>query len=148
MAPWRLGNDYDRPLARRMVEEAGVGRERFGMRKMNTAITSQFLWPFTRGAQESFSRFLRERGVQPYRPGAVRWIRRLALADNLVQRNVFKKLGRGVRRRWWYRHPARKLLFVWANDQLRARYESALAGGAERRPTDRPPRVASGEVRP
>jgi hypothetical protein len=33
MAPWRLNNDYDRPIARRIVETAGVRREAFGQRK-------------------------------------------------------------------------------------------------------------------
>lgn len=33
MAPWSVGGDYDRPLARRIAEEAGLPRESFGMKK-------------------------------------------------------------------------------------------------------------------
>lgn len=33
MAPWTLGNNYDRPICRRAIEEAGVPREAFGMKK-------------------------------------------------------------------------------------------------------------------
>src|SRR5690606_29255269 len=33
LAPWRLGNDYDRPIPRRIVEEAGVPRQLFGFAK-------------------------------------------------------------------------------------------------------------------
>ncbi len=33
MAPWRLYNDYDRPIPRRIVESAGVSRESFGQKK-------------------------------------------------------------------------------------------------------------------
>lgn len=33
MNPWRIGGDYDRPLPRRIAEEAGVPREAFGMHK-------------------------------------------------------------------------------------------------------------------
>ncbi len=33
MAPWSLGNSYDRPIPRRIVEEAGVPRDWFGMKK-------------------------------------------------------------------------------------------------------------------
>lgn len=33
MDPWRLNNHYDRPIPRRMAEEAGVPRNLFGMRK-------------------------------------------------------------------------------------------------------------------
>jgi hypothetical protein len=33
MTPWRLGNKYDRPIPRRIVETAGVPRHLFGFRK-------------------------------------------------------------------------------------------------------------------
>lgn len=33
MKPWILNNSYDRPIPRRIAEEAGVARELFGMRK-------------------------------------------------------------------------------------------------------------------
>ena len=37
MAPWRLGNDYDRPIARRIAEEIGrIPRHYFGQQKMAT----------------------------------------------------------------------------------------------------------------
>jgi hypothetical protein len=35
MSPWRLGNDYDRPIAHRIAEELGhVPRHLFGQRKL------------------------------------------------------------------------------------------------------------------
>ncbi|HWT31227.1 MAG TPA: hypothetical protein VN240_09410, partial [Propylenella sp.] len=37
MEKWRLGGDYDRPIARRIAEEAGVPREMFGHRKETAA---------------------------------------------------------------------------------------------------------------
>ncbi|MEP0323644.1 hypothetical protein [Bauldia litoralis] len=37
MKPWRLGTDYDRPIPRRLVEEAGIPRSWFGMAKQFTA---------------------------------------------------------------------------------------------------------------
>jgi len=37
MAPWRLGTDYDRPVPRRVIEEAGVPRGLFGERKMHVS---------------------------------------------------------------------------------------------------------------
>jgi len=36
MKPWRLGGKYDRPICRRIVEEAGVGREMFGQKKVGS----------------------------------------------------------------------------------------------------------------
>jgi hypothetical protein len=39
MDPWRLGTGYyDRPIARRMAEEAGVQREFFGHQKIGTTL--------------------------------------------------------------------------------------------------------------
>jgi hypothetical protein len=39
LAPWSLGTSYDRPIARRLVEEAGVPRELFGMKKRAVSVT-------------------------------------------------------------------------------------------------------------
>lgn len=33
MKPWVIGNDYDRPIPRRVLEEKGVGRDEFGHKK-------------------------------------------------------------------------------------------------------------------
>ena len=38
MEPWTLWNDYDRPIPRRIVEEAGIPRELFGMQKMAVTV--------------------------------------------------------------------------------------------------------------
>jgi hypothetical protein len=40
MRPWRLGNNYDRPIPRRLIESKGVVREMFGQEKR--AITQPF----------------------------------------------------------------------------------------------------------
>jgi hypothetical protein len=38
MDPWRLGNTYDRPIARRIAEEAGLPRHMFGQSKMGSVV--------------------------------------------------------------------------------------------------------------
>lgn len=38
MAPWRLDNDYDRPIPRRLAETAGVSRAAFGQVKMASVV--------------------------------------------------------------------------------------------------------------
>mgnify|MGYP003408922933 CR=1 FL=1 len=37
MKPWQLGNDYDRPIPRRLLEERGVPRDAFGFGKKAVA---------------------------------------------------------------------------------------------------------------
>lgn len=41
MASWRLGNKYDRPIARRLGEEAGVPRDFFGQKKQAAATMTE-----------------------------------------------------------------------------------------------------------
>lgn len=44
MAPWRLGTrDYDRPIPRRLLEEAGIPRAMFARRKK--AVVHAYTWP-------------------------------------------------------------------------------------------------------
>jgi hypothetical protein len=38
MDPWRLKNEYDRPIPRRIAENAGVARHLFGQSKMASAV--------------------------------------------------------------------------------------------------------------
>jgi hypothetical protein len=54
LAPWSIGGTYDRPLCRRIAEDAGVPRELFGMRKMATAHTN-----ISREFSPSFARCFR-----------------------------------------------------------------------------------------
>ena len=62
MTPWSLGNDYDRPIPRRLVEEAGIAREAFGMRKRAAGVdlVSEGLRErMTTDAYEDYLRFYR-----------------------------------------------------------------------------------------
>jgi hypothetical protein len=43
MAPWWVGGNYDRPIARRILEEAGIPREWFGHQKRLTATEMPFV---------------------------------------------------------------------------------------------------------
>ncbi len=61
MAPWSVGGDYDRPIARRLAEEKGVARDSFGMQKL--AVTVSGIGSprnaVARMAQESIESFTR-----------------------------------------------------------------------------------------
>lgn len=79
MAPWRLGNSYDRPIARRIAEEAGVPRHLFGQSKMGSVVLfSQPSIPFGKALRcEFFDYLVREKVMT--RPttwlwSVVRWI--------------------------------------------------------------------------
>jgi hypothetical protein len=62
MRPWTLGTDYDRPIPRRLVEEAGVRRESFGMRKRVSSFNRRYGRPLSAGLREDFAAFMQQRG--------------------------------------------------------------------------------------
>jgi hypothetical protein len=58
MAPWRLNNSYDRPIARRIAEDAGVPRHLFGQKKK--FIASLYLWPINSILRKKFLRHIKK----------------------------------------------------------------------------------------
>jgi hypothetical protein len=64
MQPWRLGNSYDRPIARRIAEDVGVNRRFFGMKKVMLA--DRQLCPVNRYLRKEFFYFLKKKlGIGP-----------------------------------------------------------------------------------
>ena len=62
MIPWRIGGPYDKPIARRLAEEAGADRESFGQLKKNASLPDPFRWPRSPSDQASFREYLVELG--------------------------------------------------------------------------------------
>ena len=58
METWKLNNDYDRPIPRRIAEESGIPREWFGMKKRH--ITTTYFWPINKENRLAFFRHLKE----------------------------------------------------------------------------------------
>jgi hypothetical protein len=59
MAPWRLENSYDRPIARRFAEQAGIPREFFGQKKMATIVAMERPpFPFDPALRKQYEQFL------------------------------------------------------------------------------------------
>lgn len=126
MQPWRLGNSYDRPIPRRILEDAGVPRELFGMQNMNTSSHTEFWWPYSPKSQASFRQHLRKLNL--YAPGSfltrqIRWISR---GENLLHKNLLKRLGFRSRFRPWRNIKTDQHLFQWANHELKQIYVNGL----------------------
>ncbi len=131
MAPFTLHSHYDRPVPRRLAEEAGIPRGAFATRKRAASVMVQrdpgrWFAPATQAAIADFARRegrrvrFRRRGPTP------RWHRALI------------RLGLSVGAGWLVRHfEARRLSLVhfdnqlgnvalrWAVERIRPRYESA-----------------------
>jgi hypothetical protein len=128
MAPWRLGGDYDRPIPRRIAEEAGVPREWFGSSKK--AITQ----PFYQGddlrkilspaSLESFRQFCERNDLPPRGPATTPWQPKSALA-RLGWRASWRLPSHRVRI-WKFLRTLEltesPFTFQWAVARLRQRY--------------------------
>lgn len=128
MSPWCLGGDYDRPIARRMIEEAGVTRGSFGIRKKNTSLETSFQWTYSPEATRSFRMYLKERS----RPMPPQWFvpifRYMAALDKLVYMNITSKFHLwDIGIRWRFLTKANALFFHWGNHQLKEMYQKGLA---------------------
>jgi hypothetical protein len=143
MRPWTLGGDYDRPIARRILEEAGVARSAFAERKR---LVTPAYDSITRRApplerflsQASLAAF--ERWFDDARPiGRGRALRHRLLVETLGKIVWSGKVRRWFLRRglhypplagrlWHWRVPVRKNAFVfnWAVERQVAMYRRAL----------------------
>ena len=79
MDPWRLGNLYDRPISRRIAEEAGVPRQIFGQSKMGSVVIfSSPSIPYGKALRDEFFAYLVDEKIMT-RPTTwlwpvVRWV--------------------------------------------------------------------------
>lgn len=142
MRPWTIGGDYDRPIARRMIEETGVPRGLFAQSKKGMALIfswgPMFLSPAVR---QGFNDFLRERGSftgvyarhAAFHLGHVSFRIARKLKDKL---GADRLLGGTVKRmhrafRAYENSPFPNLLFIWAmNEVLSGRFKPGSTDAA------------------
>jgi hypothetical protein len=121
MLPWSLGGGYDRPIPRRILEEAGVPRHYFGQTKSATAVDELLLLPIQKTLMKDYLSF------QKVHYGKVNIIYTLPISRKIIDlwREVFRQrvldmFGRirVIRKRSrtfkWERG-----LFPWANHILK-----------------------------
>lgn len=131
MAPWTLGTSYDRPIPRRLVEEAGIPREAFALRKKNSSYEGAFRWPYSREAQVAFHDYLASRGLKAPARWHLSLLRRAAHAEGLLHGNLMRRLGRRQRLVDWSRVRGAQWLFHWANEELKTMYARGLGASAD-----------------
>lgn len=135
MGPWQIGGDYDRPLPRRIVEEAGVPRSAFGQIKDGGAGSSLRFGHlrYLRSVMDatSFARFQsmlpnlkRDRRKSPawYGRSAVYLVYVLTVMANRAGFTLVSRVAQIERwpRAWTCSPFAPSFLFPWAVRQLQA----------------------------
>jgi hypothetical protein len=132
MDSWRLNRSYDRPIPRRILEEASVPRGLFGVHKEATTADNFFIWPFSSAAIKSFDRFLKSNRVFSMPPYFVGIVRKIAKLLNLVYSNIPKRFRYPVADpRRLLSIKAQSLLFQWANLELKRLYAWGLDNNKE-----------------
>lgn len=141
MAPWRLGDEYDRPIPRRIAEEiGGVPRDFFGQKKM-AAVTRFPFPPVPIGAElrREYFGFLRQhRIVSPFWPWLYRWVHRINSRIYYapwghyryvyyIRRFLSKLAGRDIEIPLLYRRLNGRLYCFCVNKRVNE-YEDALRG--------------------
>lgn len=140
MRPWSVGGSYDRPLPRRIAEESGLPRDRFGVRKVASS-HSHLTEPsrFSARALSDYRHFVIERhaGIpsrtQHYWRARVRWRhyawdiirhdnRRYVHPNFLERRFPFALIVKSNRVPWDY-----MFTFQWTVASVRSRYATAAA---------------------
>jgi len=124
MRPWRLGGSYDRPIARRILEEAGVARELFGQQKMGGAYQGLMRAEHLGEAgRADFAAFCETNAPGPGVTRRARWARsferRVRRAAVLAGHNPGHPLPQLAR---FSRRLEETLLFRWGVHSVRTRY--------------------------
>jgi hypothetical protein len=123
MDSWRLGTNYDRPIPRRLLEEAGVPRDMFGQKKSATQLEESFEWPYTTELQADYKEYLHILGLKPP-------IIRARRLWNLLDRSLILPLEERLGLRWLRKcranSPKSQFLFQWANHELADLYSGRV----------------------
>lgn len=115
MDPWRIGGDYDRPIPRRILEQQGVRRGAFGIKKMAT-ISCRMFYPNDPDQLSDLEVFLEQQGkCLPRKFGKLTELIHLLRhkLNDVARKRKFVKIARFVRLPDYD-----DLYFVWANNRL------------------------------
>lgn len=123
LKPWSIGGKYNRPICRRIVEDAGVPRDWFGIKKKATTLSPHAeRRPITRDARERFELFVRERNI----PVTPNWILRLSnQIDEDIMSHIRDITGTKLPKTW-INSKAEKMAFQWAVNEIAFMYREGL----------------------
>jgi len=131
MRPWCVGGDYDRPIPRRIVEEAGIPRDGFGRAKVNAAHAPFRRMRDTTESQRDLRRFVADVPRDRARDWTHRMLRRAYAVDAWATEHAERALNRlgadvllttTLHPRWKKSKTPEFYAFHWGFEKIRARY--------------------------
>ncbi len=143
MAPWNVKGDYNRPICRRIVEEAGIDRNAFGVSKRAASVVLHNEGFLTDASMERYvawikqhrHEWLKRRRVPPLTNS--KFDRRVTEASLIIGARPLNRLRRfraytDLERRWAHTRQGptylRQYVFPWAVHEARARYRLGDGG--------------------
>jgi hypothetical protein len=132
MKPWSLGNDYDRPIARRIAESSGVPREAFGMQKKGVS-RHMYRLPLSRKLRKLFLQYLKKQyDFSPLFVYANHALNQSAFLFQKVMMRVFRPTIKHRRSTvFWPNLDISFLMWIWATHLLSERMDRALKNYTE-----------------
>jgi hypothetical protein len=120
MRPWRLSNDYDRPIPRRIAETAGVKRGTFALKKKGAATTLSRRYPYNKTLRKRFFAYLKNNhGIGP---GFV-YVHHYLNQSQLLMQKVLSVLrlrsGKYKQTLFWKDIDLTFYLWLWSVDEIR-----------------------------
>jgi hypothetical protein len=134
MRPWSVGGSYDRPIPRRIVEEAGIPRDWFGRNKANAAHAPFRRMRDERPSQRELRRFAADVPRDRARAWKHRVLRRASAVDAWATERAeraLNQLGADVmlapilHPHWRRSTTAEFWAFHWGFEKIRDRYAVA-----------------------
>lgn len=136
MKPWVIGNDYDRPIPRRILEDKGVDREEFGHKKTGVGFSFRLEPTMGRIAAKmspiSFHDFISFR--QRLKINRVKWLafrlkflkRTMPMYLNHVAQMLKLEVLSEFKVQEYTSSPVSHLLILWGMNKMTTRYKKAL----------------------
>ena len=121
--PWSIGGNYDRPICRRIIEEAGIPREWFGVQKKATSFSPEAEHrPINKLARRRFEHFIKERGIYL----TPQWLIRSAsmLNEEIITR-LSEKTNINIPK-LRINSNAEKMTFLWSVSEIVTAYKKEL----------------------
>lgn len=178
MRPWSIGGKYDRPIPRRLVEDAGIAREAFGRRKLAAAVQQYHNYhdlqaTLSPQAYEAYQAYVRSlpwqvratasimRRVLNSRDRALNAVLtvRSWLIRNCNGKPIVWRLADALKERRLLPHqpypeylrdtyPPGNLLFLWGLSEVMRRYHKAMAPDPKEQPIGQPSQRTSNLINP
>ena len=139
MKPWSLGNDYDRPIPRRILESKGLPRESFGMKKYGAGFYYAYDWKkrllnrMSKKSAVDFEQYVdRHKKMLPIKKYLIfLWTNKAVFANVLLSRlhiqYEIKSADWFIEKRNSVPNPfAARYLIPWAGERMVGEYKKAL----------------------